>query len=158
MENNINLSDLPYKDELLLDFDMFQKPAVRKDILALAQQIQNLVIIEKGTYPNQPNLGVGIANYLFELGDTFTLEKLRTEIDKQIDMFIDPKDFNIEINLQMIEGPNKRINTLSLGIVAERISLNRTHEDTVIDQDYSYAQLLIGANTTNRKIISKILV
>lgn len=150
------INNIPFKKELLLDFDMFQRPAVREDMTALAQVIQNLIIIEKGTYPNQPELGVGIANYLFELGDNVTIESLSAEIEDQVDKFINPVDFDIQIDAKIIESKDKKYNTLAIGIIVKRVKINSVTDQ--IDEEYSYAQLLFGGNTSNKKIISKILV
>jgi len=149
-------NDIPFKKELLLDIDMFQKPAVREDMTALAQVIQNLIIIEKGTYPNQPELGVGISNYLFEIGDSVTIESLSVEIEDQIEKFINPVDFDIQIDIKLIESKDKKYNTLAIGIIVKRVSINSVTDE--VDEEYSYAQLLFGGNTSNKKIVSKILV
>jgi phage baseplate assembly protein W len=88
-----------FKSELVLDKNNFHQMEMREDKVALAQVIQNLLFTEKGTYPNQPSLGIGIENYLFELADKGTLTTLKDEIKAQIEKF-SPTEYLVENNVK----------------------------------------------------------
>ena len=76
------------KKELSLDFDNFNQPAIKEDNLALAQLILNLLIMQPGTYPDTPEMGIDIASYLFEFLNTDTITKIQNKIEEQIDLYI----------------------------------------------------------------------
>lgn len=68
------------------------------DKLAVAQIIQNLCLIEPGTYPSDPELGIGIEDEQFELVDNAYLNSLKSKIDNQINKYI-PSDYYITTEL-----------------------------------------------------------
>ena len=79
-----NYPDFGYELRLELDPDKQQVTG----LYALAQTLQNLLLVEQGTYPNQPDLGVGITNEQMELLDSKTIDDLKDKIEKQIEKFI----------------------------------------------------------------------
>lgn len=87
-------NDYKFPSELYLSKDIYNKPSELDDMLAVAQLFQNLLLIEKGTYPNQPELGVGIENYLFELLDNDTIRDITSIVDNQVQQFI-PTEYTI---------------------------------------------------------------
>ena len=86
--------------ELYLDENNFGQPYELNNLEGLAQTIQNIIIIEKGTYPNTPNFGVGISNYLFELLDNITLSELTNSINNQISTYINSIKVSIHLSDQ----------------------------------------------------------
>lgn len=62
---------------------------------AIVQMIQNICFIEPGTYPNDPDLGLGIENEQFELIDSNYTDKLKNKLDLMIESYI-PTDYYIE--------------------------------------------------------------
>lgn len=75
----------PYGTELYLTTDSVNKVDEEK---AIIQQVQNLLFIKPGTYPNDPDLGIGIEDEQFEMADDNYLNNLKNRIDLQIDKFI----------------------------------------------------------------------
>lgn len=122
-----------FKDELLLSKDEFNQPEIRKDMLALAQVIQNLLIIEKGTYPNQPKLGIGIKNYLFEFIDYITLSNLEEEIKDQISEFI-PNNYIIDLKADVITSKNNKT-VLGILFYITELGTNKIEKNFLIIMD-----------------------
>ena len=136
-----------FKQEPILQGDDFNNPIYRQDLESLAQVIQNLIIIEKGTYPNQPDLGVGIANYMFELLDSTTLYAVQTDIEEQIEQFISHNNISIKVNVKIIENiTTTKANTLGISItILDLIN------DTTNEIDYVFA-----GNIKSKKIVSRL--
>lgn len=59
-----------------------------KEEEAIVQTIQNLCFIKPGTYPNDPDLGLGIEDEQFELMDSLYLDGLQNKLDTLIDKYI----------------------------------------------------------------------
>jgi RNA binding exosome subunit len=137
-----------FKDELLLAKSVYNTNAVRKNLEALAQVLQNIIIYEPGTFPNQPELGVGIESYQFEFLDEKTMTELKSRIDNQISKFI-PSDIKIEPKVDTL------MNELGKRILV--ISFRVNGLDNRADS-YSEINMLFGKDKSNRKIISKILL
>lgn len=146
--------DKIFKSELFLDVDMFNKPVVMTDLEALAQVIQRLVLIEKGTYPNHPDIGVGISNYLFEIADTSTLNDIEYEINNQIEKFIDVSEINIDVKCSMEKSTN-RVNNKTDNILVIQFFITRLNSiNTDTESFYIYA----STNKTNKKTITEIVI
>lgn len=140
-----DLINTKFKNELVLEENNFHILEQRTDKVALAQTIQNLIIFHKGNYPNQPQLGIGIEDYLFELltGDLTTT--LEMEIDGQIKAFI-PTEYNV--NFEVI---NQKIN----GLVA--LAINFSIEDKYAETVTEFG-LVFGRNQKSKKLVSKLVI
>jgi|GEM_PF-3379245 len=134
-----------FNQEALLQVDVFSRPEYRSDLESLAQVIQNIIIIEKGTYPNQPELGVGIKNYLFEIIDGRTIVTLEENIKDQVYRFI-PNDKAVEISVSLL--PNQ----LGKNTLAILCSVSDAYQNPESKQFL----ILVGQNS-NKKVISKII-
>jgi phage baseplate assembly protein W len=119
---------------------------MRTDLLAFAQVIQNILIIEKGTYPNQPLLGVGIENYIFELFNDYTTNELKTEIITQINKFV-TSDYDIDIDI------SKDTNTQNLTVLNLTFTISSN-----TSEEYSIFSIIFGGENKTKKTISKIIV
>lgn len=140
---NFNSNYIKFKKELVLDKNEYNKPKELEDLLAVAQNIQNIMFIEPGTYPNQPELGVGIENYKFEFLDTSTINELEDKINKQIDKFIISTAF-IKCNVSTIDNDiNKKIILITF-----TIKKNNESNDAII----------LALFKNNNKVISKIII
>lgn len=87
----------PYGTELYLTTDKVNRVDEEK---AIVQQVQNLLFIKPGTYPNDPELGIGIEDEQFEMADDNYLNDLKNRIDMQIDKFI-VTDYLIETRISL---------------------------------------------------------
>lgn len=94
-----------FKNEVILSRNSFHKQELWNDKLGIAQVIQNILFTEKGTYPNQPELGIGIENYLFEKVDKGTLTGLEDEIKYQVEKFC-PNEYIVKpfVESRLVNG------------------------------------------------------
>ena len=149
-------SRIYFRDELLLDEDSFYKPARRNNLEALAQTIQNLLIIEKGTYPNDPNLGVGIANYMFDLADNITITKIESEIKDQIVTYIAHQFVTVDVNVSTYKAKNtdarKAVNTLIVEV--HLYGYNKDISARANDVQLAFA---VSLNKSNKRVVSQLL-
>ena len=150
MESNL----IKFKKELTMSYDNFKKPIMLENLEALAQIIQNIILIEKGTYPNQPNLGVGISNYLFELGSANTLSDLKIEIEKQISSNINAPEFTIQTDVKMIKSSQELFNSLSISIIIKYFE----YSNNDIEEKSTSFNILFGGHSKTKKIVSKIIL
>lgn len=134
-----------FKGELVLEKNSFNTMTIREDKTALAQVIQNLLFIEKGTYPNQPELGIGIENYLFEKIDKGTCSVLKDNIKEQIEKFA-PSEYLIDVQVE-----SKIINSN----VALLISFSIKDTSEMSDTRFG---ILVGKSEKTKKTISKLIV
>jgi hypothetical protein len=141
------MADSVFKDELVLAKSIYNTNEVRKELEALAQVIQNLIIIEPGTYPNDPSMGVGIEGYQFEFLDAKTISDLRDKIDSQIKRFI-PTDITIDFNVETIKNELGKNVLLFTFLVSGNPNYQRV----------SQINMLFGKNKDNGKVMSKIII
>lgn len=144
-----------FRNEPLLAIDLFHKPMVRSDLEALAQTIQNLILINPGTMPNDPLFGVGIERYLFELMNDTTLSEIKNNIEDQISKYIVHDDVTVNVEVKPASTSNKNINTLGVSVQLCPSSSNgiESNSDDSLEIGFAYA-----ASTTTRQTISKIMI
>lgn len=142
------LHDIRFRKELILDSDPLGRPIEREGLEALAQTVQNIILIEPGTYPNQPDLGVGISRYMFEILDDATINDIQDRINEQVEMFIPHPSIKIGIVVNKVSNKtnNTRINTVAIDITLENFINN-----TLIE-----ATFLIASNRKTKKLVSKL--
>lgn len=154
----INLIEEATKDNLILGIDEYYQNAAYKDIFALCSMVQTLIIMEPGTYPNHPYMGIGIRNYKFEYLDSITLNSLQSRIQGQIDQYIpNNKITNVVIKAINNDVTNKQ-NTILVKLEFDneteyRDSYGNTKDKPKIIKDaiISFLQVI---NTS--KVVSKI--
>ena len=134
-----------FKNEIILEKSSFNSTEFRKDKIALAQVIQNILFIEPGTYPNQPNLGVGIENYLFEKMDNSTLIEIENAIKEQIDQFC-PSEYIVTSNVTTQKIKNNSILLISFSI---------KDPDAGTETDFG---VLVGKTEKSKKLVSRLLI
>jgi len=144
----VNFVSKLFRDELQLAIDLFRKPSQLTDLEALAQTIQNLILIDPGTYPSDPLLGVGITNYLFELMDTVTLNEIQNKIDDQLTKYILHESVTINTNISEVSTGSTKLNAILI-----KVELYSVDNDTKSEMSF-----VVSGNTTNKKTISKIIL
>ena len=77
--------------ELGFDLDDFKKPICYSGKDAWVHQILQLCIMDPGTIPSNPTIGVGMNNYEFLLDDD--RRKLASEINRQVPIFFPDMPF-----------------------------------------------------------------
>lgn len=76
------------KQELCFDFSDFETQKSYEEEYALSRLLINLLLLIPGTYPNNPNMGVNIGKYEFELVTGQELAQIKDDIQTQINLYI----------------------------------------------------------------------
>lgn len=145
-----------FRRELQLAINEYSQPAYREEFEALAQTIQNLVILRKGTYPNDPDLGVGLIEYIFELKDSITIGQLQTEIERQIEKFIIHPNIIVSVTIQELQAA--RGDTTALGITVDLADAGATEGKKHKDIEWLTIPLAFLANRHSKNIVSKLII
>jgi hypothetical protein len=104
-DNSEKITTECLKQEFILDLDNYGKISSVNGLFSLARMIQTLFLLDPGSYPNHPEMGIGIKNYKFEFLDSQTLNELRMAAEKQIDKYI-PNEYVYNIDIQKIDSSN----------------------------------------------------
>jgi len=146
MTTNNNI--IIFKKEILLAEDGLFSQTYREDLEAYAQVIQNILIIEKGTYPNMPDLGIGIKNYLFEIYSSELVTELESEIRKQTRTYAPVNGIELDID---INYENK--------ILYIKFSIYREDGTDIIKNEQSLSfYLLYGLQESTNILKSKLII
>lgn len=122
------------KDEYILDIGSFDKVKSENDLIALAINIQTLLLLKPLTYPNHPDLGVGMSNYIFEVLDESTLYEIRNRISNQINKYIKPGDLLTKFEVDKAKNTNTgRENTIVVILYFNKKIIN----DNIVYLSYS---------------------
>lgn len=139
--------------DITLNVTEFNKLEFYKEREAVARIIQHILVTRKGTYPNNPDFGVGIEDYLFELSTDKLLNELESSIDYQLDKWINSevKNANLEIktDVNVIKLNNNSYTTLAIGF---KVQDKHTYSK---ENDYEFTIYYTG-NQTNKKILSQL--
>ena len=91
------------RNEYLLSADRFKKPEVLHDKDAIAMLLMRIILMDPGTNPLHPDMGIGIRQWRYGMG---TLEELQKRAQSQIDTYI-PEISSAVVSL--VENPNHTI-------------------------------------------------
>ena len=94
--------------EYLLTVDEFSNPQVVEGKSAIALLLSRLILLEPGSDPLHPDMGVGIKKYRFN-SDKNVLSKIRDAISKQVDTFL-PTYQGSEIDITLSDDKILNIN------------------------------------------------
>lgn len=145
MINQVSTTDEAKKNEFILKVNEFQKVDNIDGLLAIARLVQTLLFLKPGTYPNDPEIGIGIENYKFEWGDEKTIEMIKEKITEQVHKYI----------------PSSSITDILVGVRASDASNTGQKNCLVIKIAFSNGRdVLISLDTLNDKgkLVSKILI
>ena len=87
----------------------------------IASNIVCLLYTRKGEYPNDPNFGVGIEGYLFELQDQWLSSSLEGEIEKQFVKYM--SNVGSLVSVEVVVGNEDK--TIDVKITARRVAGKR---------------------------------
>jgi len=103
------------KKELVLGVNVLNKPGERSGPAAWAQLILQLIFLRPGTYPSQPNMGVGIQDYDYEFVEV-AVEKLNSIIPAQVAMYL--ADIPVDsIMVSSFEYQGKQIMMIQINLI-----------------------------------------
>lgn len=91
--------------EYLFSVNRFHEPQKVEGQTAIALLLVRLILLQPGSDPLHPDMGVGIRDYRYSLTQ---LEDLRDKIAEQINMFL-PDYQNADVNL-ILNGPDRICN------------------------------------------------
>lgn len=93
---------IPLSKEQTLWVDDFSNAKEVDELTAVAIRLNNLILMDPGTMPNDPKMGVGIRKYKFEYANTDTIYKLRNNILEQMELYLPiEKNYNIDVLIQI---------------------------------------------------------
>ncbi len=94
------------KKEYMLSYDTFNQPAVIDGALAEAFLLARLILMEPGSNPLHPEMGIGIkSNFRYT---TDRMEELEREIEKQKGLYL--PEFSNDLAVELILTPDKVLN------------------------------------------------
>lgn len=151
--NDVQKETEEFKKDITLNINNFKKLSYLYDREALARMLQNIIVTKKGTYPNNPDFGVGIENYMFELADGKTMSEMMTNINEQIARWISKnEDIDIQVDGQYLKSNNNQYVNLVL-----YFSVTRNPSLNIIGEDNSdIFTLFLTNDLKNRRIVSKL--
>ena len=85
--------------EYLCSVDNFKQPVVRTKQAAIGLLLLRLILLEPGSDPLHPDMGVGIKRYRYTMN---TLEELKQRVKNQIDTYL-PCFKSSEINIVLTQ-------------------------------------------------------
>jgi len=136
--------------DVTLNISDFKDLKMASNQEAIARMIHHVLITRPGTYPNNPDFGVGIERFLFELATNEFKSSLEALINKQISKWItDPiedSDLNIESKINFLRSDNNEFITLALFF---KVTDTNKNGNTA---SYDVNVYLTGNRTTKRTI------
>jgi hypothetical protein len=88
--------------EFTLSISDYKEAGRETGAVALAHQLQTLMLMEPGTLPNAPDCGVGIGLFRHEFADESTLSVITARITDQLLRFL-PNDMVTDISVQTVD-------------------------------------------------------
>jgi hypothetical protein len=102
------ISNYSKYNEYSLSVDSFNRPLVFNDKDAVATLLVELIMLEPGTYPTRPYMGVGIVSkYRFSSMDELIL--LQKDIEDQIEAYL-PEFVSTSVEISESDTEDKTIN------------------------------------------------
>lgn len=90
--------------EYIFSIDSFNKPVKAEDEMSMGLRLLELIMMEPGSNPLHPEMGVGIRNYRFGITN---LTDLENRITNQIETYLPDAQLN---NVAILRTPDKVLN------------------------------------------------
>lgn len=107
-------ANVPVIKEYLLTTDSFNNPTTLENQNAIGMLLMRLLLLEPGTNPLYPNMGVGINRYRYILSNN--LESLRANVEDQVETYMPEYFSNASVKLQVTQHNNLLIRITVNGI------------------------------------------
>jgi len=131
------------------EFKKLKQPTGKE---AVARIIQHILITKKGTYPNNPDFGVGIEDYLFELANNATKyeleENISTQMEKWLNKSIIQSNINTKHKIEFLRSADGSYNTLAIFFTVYDNNANGNSEEYKVNMFFT-------GDTSSRKVISQ---
>jgi phage baseplate assembly protein W len=99
--------------EHILKINDFNRTDISQGLYAVARKMQVLMLMEPGTMPMNPDMGIGIKQYVMEFMDDTTEDEIRRAIDLQIQTYL-PEVSLDEIIVERLISADGKTNTLGI--------------------------------------------
>lgn len=120
--------------EYVLSVDDFKQPKVLKGKEAIATLLVRLLLLQPGTIPDKPEMGVGLVeNYRYSMRDK--IDDLKLEIQNQISTYL-PRYQGVDVAVKLNEN-----NTLSIGIAIDGVLYKYETKEQIDNEDLALASL-----------------
>ena len=83
--------------EYILSFDQFKKPEIKKGQQAVALLLLRLILLDPGSDPLHPDMGVGIRKFRYSMN---TIDQLRKRVQDQIATYL-PTFHGAQVELEI---------------------------------------------------------
>jgi len=113
------MTETAMKKEFTLSVNDFREVTNRDGIYGLAKNIETIILMDKGSYPNIRDMGVGIEDYQFEFLTINTLDTIKYSIKRQINKYI-PTNKVKDVVVEQLE--NESNNKKSVAVL---VTLNK---------------------------------
>lgn len=143
----LNSNNESLKEEFILEIDSFEKVNSISNVYALAKLFQTLVLLKPMTYPNHPDMGIGIEQYKFEYLDTETIAEIESNIKSQVARYMDTNQIQ-EIKVEALQNDT----TGKKDTIGIMVTLNSDLEHN------SFILTISSTGNKTGKIISKIYI
>jgi len=127
--------------EITLEIDDFGNSQVQTGAMAIAYRLQNLLLTEPYTYPDNPDLGVGIQLFEHEHMTDDTLQSIRSKIGEQVRKYM-PDAPIIEVYVEkMVTHVSADMSTVIVGFQLGQEIDNATFIGILLQRDKSTAKV-----------------
>jgi hypothetical protein len=135
-----------YKDECFLGVDDFGRNKIIKGADANAYRIQNLIMMEPGTDPALPEMGIGIKNFQFNLATPEEISTVSALIEQQIAKWL-PDIIVDDLVVELLNNETLGIKN-TLGIMFKIFSIQDNQSIT--------AAILVNKNNPSTEVRSSL--
>ena len=128
------MNDSSTKQEFTLEVSGFKEAKVSSGLSGLAKNIETLIIMDKGSYPDLMDMGVGIEDYEFEFLTPETISSIRYEVKEQIRKYI-PNNNVQEVVVEALDNDDKLKRSIGIMITLSKSIDNKSEIIMVVNTD-----------------------
>jgi phage baseplate assembly protein W len=96
------------------------------DAAAVVLAIKNILLSRKGNFPFNPNFGMNLIKYQFDLINELSISDIKAELEEQIAKYI-PSMENVFVDIRIVENPDET-STFERTMIGISISSNLNSE------------------------------
>lgn len=109
------------RQEITFDLGNFNTLDTKDDVYGLVRVIENLLFMKPGTFPDAPNMGIHMEQYMHNILNIETIENIKTNIQQQSNDYIG-NNVITEIEIRQYPGNTKNKNVLGIGMKIGKIN------------------------------------
>lgn len=135
------------KKEFLWTFNGFKQPEYKENLDSISRMFITLLFLEKGSYPDSPKMGIGIQNYQFELMNDRTLDKMKEEIEEQVNIYL-PNIYMQNLIVKKLKNSNNKSIGIGMEIASSGLEMN---------EEFGRFFLLLEQLPDSRDVVSQVI-